>query len=146
MARRRKASRAKVVRRRKMGSTGAGKAGSMITQILGITAGAIVAKKVDTFLPNLNPNIRNAAKVALGVALPMFVKSPLMASVGQGMIAVGASSLVGGLVPALGATDEVLVLSGLDEINEINGLDEIGSDEINEVNGLDEIGEMDMDI
>ncbi len=146
MARRRKASRAKVVRRRKMGSTGAGKAGSLVTQILGITAGAIVAKKVDTFLPNLNPNIRNAAKVALGVALPLFVKSPLMASVGQGMIAVGASSLVGGLVPALGATDEVLVLSGLDEISEVNGLDEIGSDEINEINGMDEIGEMDMDI
>jgi len=128
-----------------MGSTGAGKAGSMITQILGITAGAIVAKKVDTFLPKLDANIRNAAKVALGVALPMFVKSPLMASVGQGMIAVGASSLVGGLVPALGATDEVLVLSGLDEISEINGLDEIGSDEINEVNGLDEIGSDDME-
>jgi hypothetical protein len=132
-----------------MGASGAGKAGNMITQILGITAGAIIAKKVDTFLPNLNPTIRNAAKVALGVALPMVAKMPLMASVGQGMIAVGASSLVGGLVPALGATDEVLILSGLDEIggdddiSEVNGIDEIGNDDISEVNGLDEIGEMD---
>ena len=146
MARRRKASRAKVVRRRKVGSTAAFKAGSIFTQVLGITAGAIVAKKVDTFLPKLDSNVRNAAKVALGVALPMFVKSPLMASVGQGMIAVGASSLVGGLVPALGATDEVLVLSGTDDINTVNGMDEIGSNEIDEVNGIDEIGADDMDI
>jgi len=76
MARRRKAARTKVVRRRKMGASTAFKAGEMFTQILGITAGAIVAKKVDTLLPNLNPNIRNAAKVALGASLPMFVKSP----------------------------------------------------------------------
>jgi len=68
-----------------------------------------------------------------------------MASVGQGMIAVGESSLVGGLVPALGATDEVLILSGVDEISEVNGIDEIGADDINEVNGVDEIGEIDMD-
>jgi hypothetical protein len=145
MARRRKAARTKVVRRRKMGSSTAFKAGSMFTQILGITAGAIAAKKVDSLLPNLNPNIRNAAKVVLGAALPMFVKSPLMASVGQGMIAVGASSLVGGLVPALGATDEVLVLSGIDEISEVNGVDEIGQD-ISEVNGVDEIGELEFDM
>jgi hypothetical protein len=144
MAKKRRASRTKVVRRRKMGASSASKAGSMVTQILGITAGAIIAKKVDSLLPNLNPTVRNAAKVALGVALPMVTKVPLMASVGQGMIAVGASSLVGGLVPALGATDEVLILSGVDEISEVNGVDEIGEiNDISEVNGVDEIGEMD---
>ena len=145
MARRRKAARTKVVRRRKMGASSAYKAGSLVAQVLGITVGAIAAKKVDALLPNLNPNIRNAAKVVLGVALPMFVKVPLAASIGQGMIAVGASSLVGGLVPALGATDEVLVLSGIEDINAVNGMDEIGAD-INEVNGVDEIGEIDFDM
>jgi len=124
-------------RRRRVGAAG----GGLIMDVLGITAGAIVARKVDSFLPNLNPTIRNAAKVAVGVALPKFVKNPMIKAVGDGMIAVGGAGLVGGLVPALGATDEVLVISGADEINEVNGIDEIGQADINEVNGIDELSE-----
>lgn len=123
--------------RRRVGAAG----GGLIMDVLGITAGAIVARKVDSFLPNLNPTIRNAAKVAVGVALPKFVKNPMIKAVGDGMIAVGGAGLVGGLVPALGATDEVLVISGADEINEVNGIDEIGQADINEVNGIDELSE-----
>ena len=128
--------------RRRSRSVGAATS-NMVTTVLGVTAGAVLARQVDKLLPNLNPTIRNAAKVAVGVALPKFVKSPIMASVGSGMVAVGGASLVGNFLPALGATDEVLVLSGADEIAEVNGLDEIGSDEVSEVNGLDEIGEFD---
>jgi hypothetical protein len=46
----------------------------------------------------------------------------------------------------MGATDEsdVIVISGADEIAELNGMDEIGAmDEIAELNGMDEIGQMD---
>jgi hypothetical protein len=135
MAKKRKKMRP--TRRRRVGAAG----GGLIMDVLGITAGAIVARKVDSFLPNLNPTIRNAAKVAVGVALPKFVKNPMIKAVGDGMIAVGGAGLVGGLVPALGATDEVLVISGADEINEVNGIDEIGQADINEVNGIDELSE-----
>lgn len=138
MAKRKKAKR---TMRRRSRSVGAG-ATNIVTTVLGYTAGAVLARQADKMLPNLSPMVRNAAKVALGVALPKFVKSPLMASVGGGMIAAGGAGLVGTFLPALGATDEVLVLSGIDDISEVNGVDEIGGD-ISEVNGLDEIGEMD---
>jgi len=45
----------------------------------------------------------------------------------------------------MGATDEsdVIVISGADEIAEVNGMDEIGAmDELAEVNGMDELGAM----
>jgi hypothetical protein len=102
-----------------------------------------------------------AGKVALGVALPRFIKNPLMTSVGQGMIAVGATELIGSFVPSLGAADDVVLLSGLDEMggldeigeySELSGLDVMngnisevnGYGDISEVNGLDEIGEVEM--
>lgn len=141
MAKRRKKS---APRRRSRRSVGAVNSG-MITDVLGIVAGAVIAKKVDSMLPNLNPTMRNGAKLAAGVLLPTFIKNPMVASIGKGMIAMGGAQLVGTLLPALGATDEVLVLSGIDEISEVNRLDEIGSD-IAEVNGLDEIGEVDFEV
>jgi hypothetical protein len=129
-------------------------AGNLLTTIGGIAAGAIVAKQLNKML-KFDAKILAAGKVALGVALPKFIKSPLMTSVGSGMIAVGATELVGSFVPALAGTDDVVLLSGLDEIGELdeigmldemNGLDDIsevnGLDDISEVNGLDEIGEI----
>jgi hypothetical protein len=131
-------------------------AGNLLTTIGGIAAGAIVAKQLNKML-KFDAKILAAGKVALGVALPRFIKSPLMTSVGQGMIAVGATELVGSFVPALAGTDDVVLLSGLDEIGELdeigmldemNGMNDIsevnGLDDISEVNGLDEIGEIEM--
>lgn len=126
----------RVSRKRSVGAATSG----MITDVLGLAVGAIVAKKADSMLPNLNPMIKNVAKIAIGVALPKFVKNPMAKAVGDGMIAVGAASLVGTVVPALGATDEVLVVSGVDEIG---GVDEING--LSEVNGVDEIGEVEVD-
>lgn len=124
--------------RRKGRHSMAGVAGSMIQEVLGVTAGAIIAKKVSSMMPNLDPKIAGAIKVAAGVALPKFIKNPLVAAAGQGMIAIGGVELIGSFVPSLGATDDVLVVSGIDQIgdvSEVNG--------INEVNGLDEIGDVD---
>jgi hypothetical protein len=138
MARRRKSKKTstrRYSRRKSIGAVGSG----LAMDIAGITAGALIAKQVGKLLPNLNPKIGSAAKVALGVALPMFVKNPFVKSIGTGMIAVGGVELIGSFVPALAGDDDVVLLSGIDEIgdiSEVNGLDEIG--------GMDEIGAMDI--
>jgi hypothetical protein len=124
-------------RRKSMGAV----SGGIVMDIAGITVGALLAKQVGKLLPNLNPKIASAGKVALGVALPMFVKSPIMKSIGNGMLAVGGVELIGSFIPALAGDDDVVLLSGLDDIgamdiSEINGLDDIG--------GMDEIGAMDI--
>jgi hypothetical protein len=117
--------------------------GGIVMDIAGLTVGALIAKNVGKILPNLNPKVASAGKIALGVALPMFVKSPLVKSIGNGMLAVGGVELIGSFVPALAGDDDVVLLSGLDEIgsmdiNEVNGLDEIGAMDISEINGFDE--------
>ena len=159
MARRRtknKPKRRSYRRSRSMGAV----AGNLLTTIGGIAAGAIVAKQLNKML-KFDAKILAAGKVALGVALPRFIKNPLMTSVGQGMIAVGATELVGAFVPSLGAADDVVLLSGLDEMggldeigeySELSGLDVMNGDisevngygDISEVNGLDEIGDVEM--
>jgi hypothetical protein len=129
-------------------------AGNLLTTIGGIAAGAIVAKQLNKVL-KFDPKLLAAGKVALGVALPKFIKSPLMNSVGSGMIAVGAVELVGSFVPSLSGADDVVLLSGLDEIgqyDELSGVEVLSGDisevngysDISEVNGLDEIGEIEM--
>ena len=153
MARRRTKNKPKRRSYRRSSSMGA-VAGNLLTTIGGIAAGAIVAKQLNKML-KFDAKILAAGKVALGVALPKFIKNPLMSSIGSGMIAVGATELVGSFVPALAGTDDVVLLSGLDEmgmldeigmLDEMNGLDDIsevnGLDDISEVNGLDEIGEI----
>jgi hypothetical protein len=135
-------------------------AGNLLTTVGGIAAGAIVAKQLNKIL-KFDAKILAAGKVALGIALPKFIKNPLMTSVGNGMIAVGATELVGAFVPSLGAADDVVLLSGLDEMggldeigeySELSGLDTMNGDisevngygDISEVNGLDEIGEVEL--
>lgn len=153
MARRRTKNKPKRRSYKRSSSMGA-VAGNLLTTIGGIAAGAIVAKQLNKML-KFDAKILAAGKVALGVALPRFIKSPLMTSVGSGMIAVGATELVGSFVPALAGTDDVVLLSGLDEIGELdeigmldemNGMNDIsevnGLNDISEVNGLDEIGEI----
>jgi len=159
MARRRTKNKPKRRSYRRSSSMGA-VAGNLLTTIGGIAAGAIVAKQLNKML-KFDAKILAAGKVALGVALPRFIKNPLMTSVGQGMIAVGATELVGAFVPSLGAADDVVLLSGLDEMggldeigeySELSGLDVMNGDisevngygDISEVNGLDEIGEVEM--
>ena len=125
-------------------------AGNLLMTVGGIAAGAIVAKQLNKVL-KFDAKILAAGKIGLGIMLPKLSKSPITTNVGYGMIAVGATELIGSFVPALAGTDDVLLLSGFDD-NELSGLDEIGAmdisevngiDDLSEVNGLDEIGEVD---
>jgi hypothetical protein len=123
-------------RRRSIGGTATGQ----LMDVAGLIGGALIAKQLPKLLTSLDPKIMSAGVVVAGVMLPKFVKSPLMKSVGDGMITVGGLQLVGSFVPALAGVDDVVLLSGLDEIgdiSEVNG--------INEVNGIDQIGEFMME-
>jgi len=115
-----------------------GAAGSMVMDIAGVVAGAVIAKQLNKVL-KFDAKILAAGKIALGVLLPKFVKNPIINSVGQGMIAVGGTELIGSFIPALSGADDVVLLSGMDEMgqfDEMGGIDTIGAD-ISEVNGFD---------
>jgi hypothetical protein len=142
MARRRKS---KVVRRRtsrrSIGAVGA----NMASEILSVTAGAVIASKVIQMVSGrLDAKIAAAVPVAVGVFLPKFVKNPMAKGIANGMIAVGGQRLVGSFLPALGETDDVVLVSGLDEIGEIDQIgygseiSEINGTDISEINGFDE--------
>jgi hypothetical protein len=76
---------------------------------LGLGAGATAAVMIDRvpFMATLNPKIRAGAKMALGIALPAFVKSDVVASVGDGMVAVGVNQLVASFTPAVQGIGDV---------------------------------------
>jgi hypothetical protein len=131
MARRRKATKKVSYKRRR--SVG-GMSANVLTDIAGVVAGAVIAKQLNKML-KFDAKILAAGKIVAGVMLPKFVKNPLMAGIGQGMIAIGGTELVGSFVPALGATDDLIMLSGTDD-DFMNGLDTIG-DDVSEVNGFD---------
>lgn len=151
MARKRKKS-VKRTSRRKSRSKG-GMGAIDFTNILGVVAGAVAAGYLDKVVPETIDNkIVAGAKIALGVALPMFVKGGnmknILAGVGSGMVAVGSIDLLKEFGVLSGtAEDEMLeislsgdldVLSGDDDINVINGDVLAGDDDISVVNGFDE--------
>jgi hypothetical protein len=146
MARRRakKTVKRRSSKRRSVGAVGA----NMLMEIGGIVAGAVVAKQLNKML-KFDPKILAAGKIVAGVALPKFVKNPLMAGIGQGMIAIGGMELVGSFVPALGATDDLVILSGIEDDMMMSGIEQEfnsssdietinGGFDISEVNGFDE--------
>jgi len=135
MARRRKKT--GVTRRRSSRRMGATATKGMLTEVLGVVAGSIIAKKVSSML-TFDDKIKSAIVLGAGVFLPKFVKSPIMKSVGMGMIAVGGSQLAGSFLPMLGATDDYILVSGMDEIPVVNGT------EIPVVNGGDDYGDLDL--
>jgi hypothetical protein len=124
-----------------MGAVGA----NMASEILSVTAGAVIASKVIQMVSGrLDAKIAAAVPVAVGVFLPKFVKNPMAKGIANGMIAVGGQRLVGSFLPALGETDDVVLVSGLDEIGEIDQIgygseiSEINGTDISEINGFDE--------
>jgi len=149
MAKRRKKTR-KAGRRRSRKST----MGAIdITNILGVVAGAVVAGYLDKVIPDTIDNkIVAGGKIALGVALPMFVKSGSMKNIlggaGAGMIAVGSVDLLKEFGVLSGdEEDDMLeislngdqdVLAGDEDINVINGDVLAGDDDISVVNGYDD--------
>lgn len=157
MAKRKKTKKKYTSRRRR--SLGASVGMIDVNNLLGVIAGAVIAKGVNKFIPEtLDPKIVSGGKIALGVALPMFVKTGnlknIVGGAGAGMVAVGATDLLTdlGVLAGLGIVDEPKpaifdvfanslsgdivgagnVLSGADDLNVINGLD----DDLNVINGI----------
>lgn len=68
------------------------------TNILGVVAGAVIAGYINKLIPaTVNDKLIAGGKVAIGVALPMFVKGKmahLISGVGAGMIAIGSVDLL----------------------------------------------------
>jgi len=125
------------------------------TNILGVVAGAVAAGYLDKLVPDsVNPKIVAGGKVALGVALPMFVKSGsmknILAGAGAGMIAVGSVGLLKefGVLSGDEKSDDVLeislngdmdVLSG-DDMSVINA-SVLAEDDMSVINGYEEESE-----
>lgn len=151
MARKRKKS-VKRTSRRKSRSKG-GMGAIDFTNILGVVAGAVAAGYLDKVIPETIDNkIVAGGKIALGVALPMFVKGGnmknILAGVGSGMVAVGAIDLLKGFGVLSGAEDEEMleislngdldVLSGDDDLSVVQGDILAGDDDLSVVQGYDD--------
>lgn len=81
-------------------------------------------------------------QVGLGLITPMVSKNPIAVNLGKGMLVSGGFEFFKTLAPAvLGQSEdsEVIVVSGMDEIGEI---DMLGANDISEINGMDEISEI----
>jgi len=149
MAKKRK----KAVKRRSARKRASGMGAIDFTNILGVVAGAVAAGYLDKVIPETIDNkIVAGGKIALGVALPMFVKSGnmknILAGVGSGMIAVGSIDLLKDF-GVLGAADEeemleislngdLDVLSGDDDLSVVQGDILAGDDDLSVVQGYDE--------
>jgi len=112
---------------------------------LAMIGGAVLGRFiVNKFLTGQNETIKGAVQVGLGYVASTYGKSGMISNAGAGMIVGGGLSIVKSVVPGIiGAEDDVLVISGQDElgntdISEINGIDQIGMDDVAEVNGLDD--------
>lgn len=150
MAKRRKKTRKSGRKRSRKSTMGA----IDFSNILGVVAGAVVAGYLDKVIPDtLDNKIVAGGKIALGIALPMFVKSGsmknILGGVGSGMVAVGSVDLLKEFGVLSGAMDDDMleislngdqdVLSGDDDLNVINGDVLAGDDDdISVVNGYDD--------
>lgn len=134
MKRRKKHSRVNGVRKKSRSSMGA----IDPTNIISVIGGAVIAGYLNKLIPpTVNDKIVAGGKVALGIALPMLVRSGsmknVMQGVGAGMIAVGSVDLLKSFGAISGDFDipvingDVLagdVLAGDFDIPVINGDDE----------------------
>lgn len=149
MAKRRK----KAVKRRSGKRSKSGMGAIDFTNILGVVAGAVAAGYLDKVIPETIDNkIVAGGKIALGVALPMFVKSGnmknILAGVGSGMVAVGSIDLLKDFGVLSGAEDEEMleislngdldILSGDDDLSVVQGDILAGDDDLSVVQGYDE--------
>jgi hypothetical protein len=123
--------------------------------LLGVVAGSVLAGYLNKLLPaTLNDKVIAGSKVALGIALPKFVKGSLMAGIGSGMVAVGSVDLLKSFGALSGDFDiptingDILagdILAGDDDLPVINGDDDlptINADLFDDM-GEDEMGEDD---
>jgi hypothetical protein len=122
---------------RKMGAMG----GSFIMNVLGLAAGAVGARILTSspkVLPNLDPKIKSAGVIAVGLYFPKLVKGNLGKSIGDGMVAAGglgllqAANVLGQIESAMDIPASVMAGDGLslisgyseDNLSVISGQDE----------------------
>lgn len=157
MAKRRKKTRSKMsgVRRKRSRVSGLGSIDIM--NIGSILAGGLIAGYINKFNKEdattkekaISPTIFAGGKLALGIALPMFIKNSIASGIGAGMIAVGGLELIKNLAPTMvsgfGALEDSDTISiSLEGVNVLSGnnFDEgvlAGNDDISVVNGNDDI-------
>lgn len=72
---------------------------AVATNTLGLAGGGVATRVLTKrLLPStMNPVIKNLIPSAVGIALPMFIKNPLVDAIANGMIAVGAADIVSNL-------------------------------------------------
>ena len=122
---------------RKMGALGK----SFLMDAAGLVAGAVGARILTSspkILPNLDPKIKSAGVVALGVFFPKLVKGSIGKSIGDGMIAAGglgllqATNILGAIEQSMDmpvsvmAGDDLSVIAGYspDNLSVIAGMEE----------------------
>jgi hypothetical protein len=80
-------------RRRRVSGIGSLDVSGIAMTVLGLGAGAIIARELNTVavkeFPTISPTIMGLVQIAAGVAVPYFIKSKLGQDVGNGMIAFG---------------------------------------------------------
>lgn len=122
---------------RKMGALGKG----FIIDAAGLVAGAVGARILTSspkILPNLNPKLKSAGVIALGVFFPKLIKGAFGKSIGDGMIAAGGLGLLQA-TNVLGAIDSsmdipVSVMAG-DDLSVIAGY---SADNLSVIAGMEE--------
>jgi len=74
------------------------------TKAAGLTLGGVGAKfLVKKVAPNIDPKLKSIGAIVLGAFLPGVLgrRNPFMEQIGDGMMTIGGTELVGGFVPAL---------------------------------------------
>lgn len=139
----RKKTRAKTRRRsRRVGAIGKG----VIMDAVGLLAGAAAARVLTSspkILPNLDPKLKSAAVIGVGVFFPKFMKGSLGKAIGDGMIAAGGLGLLQA-TNVLGAINDVMqipvnVVTGTDDgISVIAGASNYSADRLSVLAGDDD--------
>jgi hypothetical protein len=126
-----------------------GKMNIDFTNILAVAAGAVGSKFIGNMIPDsVDAKYKALGKIALGVALPMLVKSGSMkniaAGVGSGFIAMGAVEALSSFGILGGDMDMLdVTLNGDDDLSVVNenilAEDVLGSaDDLSVVQGMDD--------
>lgn len=114
-------------RRRRRSGVGAIDMGGILTSVAGVAAGAAVAGLINKqFLSSQSATIQMIAPVALGIAVPMFLKGDLGKAAGAGMIAVGALAALRKAGIAGVGEDFEISMGGFDELPVIGEINEQG--------------------
>jgi hypothetical protein len=141
MAKRKHTTKKRHHRRRKMSGINAGE---LVTNIAGVAVGAAAAGFITSkVLGSQSDTIKAVAAIGLGVATPIFMKSPIGKAAGSGMIAVGVINLLkkSGFVSGLGddgvevtlgdipVVSGVDVMAGMDDMPVVSGVDVMAGDD-----------------